>query len=242
MIPIGLLAAGGLAAGTGLAQAIQGGRKTEFDKENEALLDELTGLRKQGALGLTEQERQLSTRSQLDPVRALASAAQSQQAAIQAASGNTSGASLAALREQQQRQVGGAAQQAALNVEAADLEARRAQEAEIAQRQAVAEQRRQDRVNNIFSGISQAAGAAGAVAGAIPEVGRIAGIAGAPIRDTGVLEQRLSELGAGPAATQAILRIPPDRLTTVLDNIVQGNLEGDLERSLLAALDLDRQG
>ena len=98
----------------------------------------------------------------------------------------------------------------------------------MAQREAVAEQRRLDRRAAVYGGLAQAAGGVGQLAGAVPEVLRAAGLAGAPIRDIMALKQELDALNVPLDLQQEVMRIPPNRLSRVLRNALTGNIKGPL--------------
>ena len=235
-LPLGLLAAGGVAAGIGAAQAITGGRKSEFDKRNEAELDRLLALQAQGRLGLTPQERAVREQQLVMPVQRAATEARQRSEAAQAAAGSLTGGDLSRLRTEATRAVGEGAQRAALEIERADIQKQQAQRAEMAQREAVAEQRRLDRRAAVYGGLAQAAGGVGQLAGAVPEVLRAAGLAGAPIRDTMALKQELDALGVPLDLQQEVMRIPPNRLPRVLNNALTGNITGPEEQAMVDVL------
>lgn len=231
-VPIGLLAAGGIAAGAGAAQAITGGRKSEFDKRNEAQLDRLLQLQNQGRLGLTPQERAVREQQLVTPVQRAATETRQRSEAAQAAAGSLTGSDLSRLRTEATRAVGEGAQNAALTLQQEDIRKEQAQRAELAQRDTLAEQRRLDRRAAVFSGISQAAGGAGAIAGAVPETLRAAGLAGAPIRDTLALKRQFDEMDIPLDLQQELFRIPPHRMTRVLENALMGNIVGPEEAAM----------
>jgi len=240
-LPLGLLAAGGISAGIGAAQAITGGRKSEFDKRNEERLDEIARLQAQGRLGLSSQEKAVREQQLVDPVRQQAEQAQSRNEAVQAASGSLTGGDLSRLRTETQRSIGEGAQGAALAISQEDTAKKQSQLAERAQLEATQEQRRLDRRASVFGGLSQAAGAAGQIAGAVPEVLRAAGLAGAPISDTLAFKTKLNDMGVPPDLQAEVLRIPPNRLTRVLNNALQGNIQGPEEVAMLKILEASGQ-
>jgi hypothetical protein len=166
-ITLGLL---GTAAGAGVAQTIGGLIPSKFDKKNKAEIERLEAMKEGGRMGMTPAERQLMQQQQLNPVRSAAEAMQQRQEAFAAATGQASGAQVGEARRETQAAVGDAVQRAAQNIQQENIERRRAQEAELAQRQAVQEERRSAKVSGALGGIGQAAGAGAALAAAVPEV------------------------------------------------------------------------
>jgi hypothetical protein len=225
-IPAALAAAGAISSAIGAGQAISGSRRSKFDKRNEAELDELLGLQDRDQLGLTGSERSIAERSLLDPVRQ-ASAETRRRAEAAIPGSGASGADLARLRTEQTGAIAGAGERAALALDQADQRKTAAQRQEIAQREAIAETRRQERQASLFGGVAQAAGAAGQVAGAVPEALRAAGLAGAPIADQSGLIDKLDELGVGPEGQAIIKRMNPRKLTRALADAEQYLATGD---------------
>lgn len=161
------------AAGVGLGQAAYNAfAPNSAARANRDALRLLQERESQGALGLTAGE-QRSLYSQLyDPARGYADQARQGYERVAAASGDQSGAQLAQLRREAGQRTGEAAGAAALGVSMADERARQRQQDEIRQRLAAQQAYRQDRASAVFSGLGQAAGAAGALAGSPPEVTR----------------------------------------------------------------------
>jgi len=230
-VPLGLIGAGVLSGGLGLAQGISGAIKTEEDKRREEELEKLLGLQKTGGLGLTGEERRLREQQLVTPVREVASQLQSRQEAAIGAGAGVSGAELSRLRQETGRTIAGAQQAAATQILEADIAKEQAQRAEIERRAADIEARKKERRASIFGGLSQAAAAAGEIAGAVPEAARAAGLAGAPIRDTEAFRSIMEEQGVPLASQEALLRIGPQKLTRILDNLQSGNI-GSEEQEL----------
>jgi hypothetical protein len=224
--PIGTAIGAGITGAAGLAQAISGATKTEADKQREERLRRLAALVEQNQLGLTGPQRQLAERQLLDPIRRGAQQSQTRAEQIAAASGAPSGAALSRLRTESARQIQEGAQTAAARIQAADIAREQAQLAEQAQLQAVQEARQRERRGAIFGGISQAAGAAGAVAGSVPELLRVSDIAGAPIRDVAGFQAALDRQGIPPAAQEIFLAMNPAQLTRTLKNLTDAVAAG----------------
>jgi len=223
-LPLGIAASLGLTGALGLAQGVANALPTQTDKANKKRLEELTRLKQAGQLGLGGREEQLLSARLTQPVQQAAQQAQSRTEALQAASGGTSGADLSRLRTEQARTLSAGAQVAGAQVEAANLAAKRAQENEIEQRRAAVSQRKKDAINSIFGGATQAAGAAGAIAGSVPETLRSTGVAGAAIRDFSGLESQLRAANLPEEQVQQLLameRSNPGSLTRIISQLQQ---------------------
>lgn len=224
-MPLPLLAAGALVPlAVGAAQAVTGGLKSEFDRRNEEEAARLRKLQGLGEFGLTAQEERIAHQGLIQPVKAAAQYAQSRAEATQASAGNVSGAALSSLRQETSRGIGEAQQRAALTVQQQDVAKQRAQKAELAQREAASEAARKERRASVFEGLSQAAAAGGSLLGAVPEVTRAAGLAGAPIRDTTALADALNRAGVPAEDQLALLAMPSASLTRILDEAQRGIL------------------
>ena len=224
-MPAGLAAAAALSAALGTGQAIAGAKKTAFDKRNKEKLDELLGLEERGGLGLTGAERRIQERGLMNPVRQAASATRRQAEALQA--GSASGADLARLRSEQTGAIAGAGERAALALDAADARKEAAQRQELAQRSAIQEERRAAREASVLSGLGQAAGVAGQLAGGVPEVLRAAGLHGAPIKDTAAFSDRLDAIGLTGEARNIVNRMDPNKLAAAVASAEEYNQTGD---------------
>lgn len=163
------LAGSGIAALGGLAQTVYSiAAPNPAAKRNRQQLERLLALEREGKLGLSGTQQRLMYQAQTDPVRAYAAQQRQQYERMAAASGDQSGAELARLRQEQGRMVGGAAQNAGLNVAAANEQRRQEQRQEIDQRTMAKQQFAADRAAQAFGGISQMASAVGAAAGSPP--------------------------------------------------------------------------
>lgn len=181
MLPflIPLAATSLLGAGQGIANALSDQNQQRANKNR---LDRLLARQKQGNLGLSDTQQQLLDRQLVAPVAQQAATQRSRAEQIQASMGSgASGADLARLRGEQASTNAAAAQNAALQVRAADQQAKQAQRNEIEQRLALQTAQRQGDLSAIFGGASQMAGAAGALAGAPPEVTRMYGMFGSQL-------------------------------------------------------------
>lgn len=205
----GLTAAG--TAGLGIAQAAQGVKASKRARElNEEQLNELLALRKSGQLGLSGQQQRLAEQRLLTPLRTTAGESRQRLEAQAAATGNVAAGDIARQRRDADIALGRGSQAAATQIAAEDLAQRQAQEEEIEQRIAFDEAQKRDIVNQIFGAGAQAAGAAGAVAGGVPEVLRatapFGGAGKGPeILNTAKLQADLSALGVSEAGIEAIL-------------------------------------
>ncbi len=230
-----------LLAGTGAvggAQALGSMFKTPQEKHNEEELRKLQQRQERGRLGLTGRERRVAQQSLLDPVREALSGQQNRNEALAAATGQSSGAQMARLREESQRAMAGATQRAAGQVTAADLAKQQAEEQEIEARVDAIQQARTARRNQMFKGLSGVAGAVGGIAGAPPEALRATGLFGSAIRDTDALRQKLADAGVAPEDVEAVIGLGPRRLTTLLRNLDEGRI-GPEEAELAALLDME---
>ena len=219
-IPAALLAATGVAGALGIGQAIAGAKPTETDIANKKRLEELRRLQERGQLGLGGDEERLLGSRLTAPVQRAAGEAQRRAEAVQAAAGGTSAADLSRLRQEQSRTVSAGRRAAAEQVEAADIAARRAQEAEIEQRTAAVSQRQRDVRTAIFDPLIQTAGALGQVAGSPPETLRAASLFGAPVRDPNKLVPQLVGMGISPERAQELAdmeRRNPGSLTRLIN-------------------------
>jgi hypothetical protein len=236
-IPLGIAAAGALTGGVGLAQGIAGAVKTKADKANEKRLRELEELKENSLLGLTGTDWRVQERSLLAPVRSAAGETRARAEQIGAGRDMT-GADLSRLRTEQTTAIAGAGERAALTLEQKNLLKIAAQEQEIRSREARMGERADQRKASVFEGLSDAAGAAGAVAGATPEALRAAGLAGASIYDTKALSDGLEARGITGEAKEIILGINPDRLPKAMFNVENGVVGGKPEAALRAAFAL----
>lgn len=161
MLPLLPLALGGLGVagvGGGIAQAIAGNKYAKYNK------DQLAKLQK-GPKGLSAKQEDLLQTRLMSPVQTAAAQARSRAEQIQASSGaGASGADLSRLRTEQTKTLADSAQNAALQIAAADEAKKQATKQEIEQRMALQSQIRKDNIGAIFGGLSQTAGAAGAIA------------------------------------------------------------------------------
>ena len=238
-IAAGLLAAQALSAGAGAAQAIAGSRKSKFDKRNDQELNRLLGLKERDQLGLSGAERSIAERGLLDPVRSASAATRRQSEAALSGSG-ASGAELSRLRQEQTGAIAQAGERAALALDQADQRKEAAQRQELAQREQIAESRRQERQASLFAGLGQAAGAAGQLAGGVPEVLRAAGLAGAPISDTSGLQDALASAGVTGESAQLIMRMNPRQLTRAMSDAEKFLETGDAQYVTQDSVDIIR--
>ena len=214
----GILAAQGIAAagtaGLGIAQAAQGVKASKRSRElNEEQLEELLALRKSGQLGLSGQQQRLAEQRLLTPLRTTAGESRQRLEAQAAATGNVAAGDIARQRRDADIALGRGSQAAATQIAAEDLAAKQVQEQELEQRIALEEAQKRDIVNQIFGAGAQAAGAAGAVAGGVPEVLRAtapfggAG-SGGEIVDTGKLARNLDAIeGMNPEMKAKLLEV-----------------------------------
>lgn len=163
---IALLGGGalGLAQGVGSTFA-----NNPSQRLNDERLDELLQLQKSGGLGLTSTQQRNMALQQTAPLRKEATAAQSRQEQLMAASGSSvSGADQAQMRQESARLVGDAVAQAAAQVAAANEQKRAEQLAEIEARTAGKSAYRRDDLDAVLGSAAQLAGPIGLAAGAPP--------------------------------------------------------------------------
>lgn len=179
-VTLALLAAGGL---SGVQGIIQSTANNPLQQRNREELDKLLALEQSGGLGLTPTQQRTYSHTLMDPVRQAAAAARSQNEQLQTAlGGSSSGADLSRLRQEEQRQVGGAAQNAALQLAALNEAAMQGQKREIEQRTALKSGLREDDTRNILGGLAAAGGALGAAAGVPPGGNQLYGLFGQAAR------------------------------------------------------------
>ena len=238
-LTLALLAGGAVGLIGGAGQIGSSIVKSPYEKKNQERLDALYGKENRGKLGLTGREQQVAQAQLLDPVRAALAAQQRQDEAQLAAAGMSSGAQLARMREQREQATGQAQVSAVRALQEADIEKQKSQRAEIAQREAAGQAARNDRTSALFSGLGQVGGAIGQIAGTVPEVFRMAGVAGTPIRDPDALAQHLRLTGVPDESISLIQSIPPRELTTILDEVNRGVLSSPAHMALQRAIQYD---
>lgn len=247
-IPAALLAAQAIAAGVGVAQGVAGARKTPLEKANEERLARLAELERQNLRGLDPAQKTLREQQLLGGARAEAARVRRQNEARMAGSGGMSGADLSRLRQEEMRALGSISQAAATQIGLEDLQKKQEQEAEERQLEWAVQQGRDRRRQSVFGAVGQAATAAGALAGGVPEVQRIAGVAGAPVRDARQLQRAMSRRGVPESAQRRVFAIGPENITRVLNNLHLGRIGPDElllqeaihEAGLAQGLGLDR--
>ena len=145
------IAAGGL----GLAQGVAGLVPSKADKERRRRMKEYEQKRAAGQTGLTDEQKQLMTAQQVNPVRQDVAEGQRKQAAILAGMGNTSAAAQQMARGGYASTLGEAAAQAARSTQAADIDEKRFQDAGY--RQDVQEQglATQQKLAGLFGGAKE---------------------------------------------------------------------------------------
>lgn len=237
-VPLALGIAGGIGAAAGAGQLISGLIPSEMEKKNKERLERLYRMEETGKLGLSGREEQIYQSQLLDPVRSALAAQQRDNEAKMAASGMTSGAQLAAMRQERGQAMGQAQVAAGKALTEADVAKQKAQKAEIAQREAAAQDAKQGRSSQAFAGLGQIANAAGLVAGSVPEVMRMAGIAGAPIREPAQLQTYLANAGVPQTSIDLVMQIPPDQLTTIAADVAMGKITSPYHQALAVARDL----
>ena len=137
-------------------------------KRNKKKIGELEDLQKGGGFGLTGTEERILEDRLMSPVQQAALDMRNRSEQLGAAGGGLSGAQASRLRTEQARTVGAGAQQAGLQVDAADEQKEREQQAELEGRLALKDAMRRDTFQGIISPLSQAAGPIGALAGLPP--------------------------------------------------------------------------
>lgn len=229
-MPLPLAAAAlGTTAALGGAQALGSLVPSRFDRENKAAIEELERRKKAGRLGLRPEERQAMVEQQLSPVRSATELLQNQAEATQAAGGLASGALGSSIRKEAFGAVGEAAQRAAQNVQGASIAERRAEEAELEQRRAVQEGRRRDRATGAISGLSQAAMAAGRLAGSPPETFSVAGLFGGRMPSEATMEDAFERYQIPEQTRQAFRDMGPEQVRLVMDDLFSGNMTPEAE-------------
>lgn len=203
MDPFSALALAGLVGGgaAGIGQGIAGalGNNGEQKLVNQQL-DRLTRKKQQGNLGLSGEQQQMMDQALNAPVQNAAAQARSRAEQIAAASGSSSGADLSRLRQEQGRTVATGAQNAAAQIQSADVQKRQQQLDEINRLTALKSGLKQDDYSSIFGGLSQVAGAAGGAAG-VPK----GGLGQAPTLET----------ATGNLSSMMQSRMSPDELSLV---------------------------
>lgn len=230
-IPLGLLIAGG----AGAAQAISPLVKTKAEKRNEQELERLLDLQARGQLGLSAKEQQLRQQQYVSPVKSAAMQAQERAEAVAAGAGQASAADLSRLRTETTREIAEGAQQAQMRMLEEDVQRQAQQRAEIEQRMAAEEARGLERRRGVLEGVGQIAGAAGALAGQVPETMRMYGEFGAPLRDPQALKDFMEAEGYSPDTIEAISAIKPGRFKRVMVDAMQGNPE--MQQSILRQIE-----
>lgn len=238
-MPIGLAALAGASALAGGAQAVGSLVPSKFDKKNKEEIARLEALKQRGALGMSPEERAVMEQSQMNPIRSAAEALQSRGEAFQAATGQASGAQAVQQRRDTASVVGEGIQQAALATQQENIRARRAQEAELSQRQAAQEQRRTDKVKGFLGGLGQAAGAAGMMAGAVPEATRATGLFGARLKSPEALQAQMDQWGLEPQVQDYFNSIGPEQARKVFVEALSGG--GGQDAAALRQLILQRE-
>lgn len=233
---VGIAAAAGIAAATAAITAAVRARKSALEKKHEEELDKLLQKQRTTGLGLTPQEQRLREQQLIAPVQQAAEAGRARGEAIGAATGQTSGADISRLRQEQARVIGTGAQRAQQAITTEDIASQRAGQAHIAALEAAVQEGKFRRQEAKLEAISEAGAAAGSIAGGSPETFRAAGLAGAPIRDQAALVQRLKEVGVDDEGIRIIQNIPPEQLSRVLNNVLEGNIAGPQEEALLHGL------
>lgn len=165
-----LLGLGGLAGAAGLAGSVAASTtNNELQRSNRAELERLKRLQAAGQLGLDPVQQQRLQAELHNPVQR--AAAEGRMAAEQqlASMGRASAGDLSRVRTEQARLNAAGARDAAMAARQANAQKKKAQIAEIQDREAAKAQFRKDDVSTILGGIRGGAGAAGAIAGAGPE-------------------------------------------------------------------------
>lgn len=216
-MPLPLLAPLAIAGGAGVLQgtatALTGRKEAKRRKER---IKELRGQIARDEFGLDADERNLTERQLMDPVRAFATEQQSANEAQLAARGSVSGADLARLRQDTSRELSRTGLDAAEKVKRIDLEVAgqeraqaRAEEAGLA---AAQEQRKADIVRGFMAPLTGAAQLTAAKVAGPPELfGENVENLG-PLLDDAVAQGALSQAaadsiaGMDPARQRAFLR------------------------------------
>jgi hypothetical protein len=174
-VSIALLASGALSAGAGVAGSLLNNKQQRYNREQ---LDALMRRKESGTLGMSGTQQRLLDQQLNAPVASAASQAQQRAEQIAAATGGTSGADLSRLRTERDRTVASGAQNAALQIAAANEQERMRQLNEIEQRLAAQSAMRRDDFNQIAGGFSQAMGPIGELAGGPPATLRMSNLFG----------------------------------------------------------------
>lgn len=178
-----MLPAMALSGGLGLAQSVASLIPTAADKLNKERLKALQKLEEDGQLGLTDEERNKKDAALMAPVRAAATQAAEDNRRTQAATGITTGQSLATAQRVAGETQGRAAMGAKEYLDQLDTQKEEAQKNEIEQRTANKSARNAEKRQQFFSGLSQTAGEVGKLAGAPPEQTKMYGLFGGKVRD-----------------------------------------------------------
>lgn len=229
---IGAQSVAGLA---GLIQGVTGAFRTKQEKENDEALAALEALKRKGLLGFSPEYERLRQQQLLDPfARAATTLQQSNEAAL-ASKGQSTGAELSRIRQEATRAIGGASLAGSEQLASENLQKVGDQRFEIEARKDVQAQGAARRRTSLFEGLAQAAGSQGQLAGSVPEVQRIAGVAGAPIRKPEALDEALSDRGVSPELRARLLQMDVAKLTRVAANLEAGII-GPEEEEMLAIL------
>lgn len=202
-------------AGAAIAKGVAGMVPSAADKANKARIKELEKAKAAGQLGLSDKQQQARARAYMEPVAKAATQTGQMQARALAASGQgLSGSDLSAIRRDTNTAVGGAAQQARLQLDSDDEAAKAAQLNELEARVVAKSERNAAKRDNMFNAVSQAAGTMGSLAGAPPgTTGR--GAYGAFGARAGSVVQALNPTQLPPdhqAAVQTIMQRPDAEL------------------------------
>jgi hypothetical protein len=227
------MGAAGLAAGG--AQAISGAFKSPYEKQQEEDLRKMKEQQARGMRGTSEAERSRMHMRETAPAVKQMENARKRQEALAAATGQTSSAQMQQLNQAQQVGTGQVMQESAIQQRQADEQKRAQQEAREQQTAAAIEAARKDRRKAVLSGIGQMVGAAGMIAGSVPEATRAADVAGAPIRDPDALVEYLRSQGISEEAVQKLAKMDPNVMTRALDQAAKGDLASE-EAAMMDAI------
>jgi hypothetical protein len=235
----------------GAAQAVAGGRKSELDKTNEERLRRLMELERGGSLGNLSPTEQQAFGAERANAQQQAAAAEQQAQRLQAATGGTSGADLATLRQEKSESQFDRLAEIAQAQRVRRVQKEAAQRAEISALQAADQEGRFRRREAIFGGLGQIAGGVGQAAAtglalsqqqkmldqqrALAQ-SKVDAMAGVPIRDPQSLQSLLIARGVPQDVAAQIGTIPSENITRHLANIKAGNIAGPEEELLMGLL------
>ena len=248
MLPLAMLIPAAISAAAGTAKLASDAHKTKYEKEQQAEKERLETLRSAGQLGLTDEQRQRRSRDLMAPLRAAEATAATDQARLLAnAGGSVSAGDIARQQAASRAELGQAGMQVGSYLDKASEAKAAAQNNKIAAIGANLAESKAQRKNNMFNDISQMAGAAGQLAGAVPGAYKMATpFGGARFNPRATVDQ----LTRGAGVPDDLSRQVAEMLSQPgADAVVQAAILGDttdprakILRSLMVEAQSEREG